>query len=830
MTDVLPPPPDLSVLDVAERIALVDRLVARAPSPDRLERLAAAAAALLGASGAAVTLVAAAEQVVAAAHGTVLPDDGRRKPLAESLCALAAASCGPLAVADARSHPWVGHLPVVVSGELRAYLGVPLVDREGLVLGALCVTDVVPREWTPEQVARLTTVAGLASAELDDQAGDSAVRLQLAVQAADLGSYEYDLPTGELVWDARMLALHGCTEEGFSRHVDAYSAVVHPDDLDRVQEALAHAVSVVGDLVVDYRVVLPDGGIRWIRGRGRVLPDMLGAAARVVGTAYDASADRELRDELTRLMETMPAAFVRLDRQWRFSYVNARAEAIYGRTRHELVGADVYEAFPEVRGSAFDEVYTRAMDHGESGRVDAFFAPLDTHFEVYVWPDELGLSIFFHDVTDRMLAHAALARASDRMALLSAAGESLSASLQPRECLAVLADLVVPDLAAWLVLVVTDAVAELLGEPGAGGDPTRLHVVHLAHEDPEREQVLRQVVRAQVMTREASSGVGKVVRTGEPEGYPRVPDEVMAARASGPEQLAAMRALNGGAVLSVPLHAATGVQGGFTVGSRDDQPLDDALVVDLAARAGVALDNALAYARERREAAVLQSALLPREPAHLPDVVLATRYLPASADALAGGDFFKTVRVDGRMVLMLGDVMGHGTASAARAGQLHGLGAALALEGHRPGALLARLAAGIDQMMDLELATLLVCSYDPADRVLTTASAGHPAPLVAPPAGPPAFLEVAPGPPLGVPGGDYAEGTVVLAPGSSLVLFTDGLVERRGESITVGLERLRAALDELRLPPEQVADHLLRECGRIEGGDDDVALLVLAHG
>ena len=154
----------------------------------------------------------------------------------------------------------------------------------------------------------------------------------------------------------------------------------------------------------------------------------------------------------------------------------------------------------------------------------------------------------------------------------------------------------------------------------------------------------------------------------------------------------------------------------------------------------MALENALSYARQDQAATVLQRALLPQHVVDVPGVVVATRYLPAAEQSLAGGDFFRTLAVDGTLVCALGDVMGHGTASAARAGQLHGLVAALALQGLRPGELLGRLSEGIDQLMDLELATLLVCAYDPASRRLTVAAAGHPPPLVAPLTGEPAYV------------------------------------------------------------------------------------------
>ena len=152
-----------------------------------------------------------------------------------------------------------------------------------------------------------------------------------------------------------------------------------------------------------------------------------------------------------------------------------------------------------------------------------------------------------------------------------------------------------------------------------------------------------------------------------------------------------------------------------------------------------------------------------------------------------------------------------------------------ALEGHCPSELLHRLASGSDQILELDLATLLVCSYDPASRDVTVASAGHPPPLYAPIVGEPLFVDLEPGPPLGVAVGDYPQCIVPLEAGSTLVLYSDGLIERRTRGLGEGMEQLRQAVRELRLPPEAVADHILSV---LEAGgdlDDDVALLVLSH-
>jgi serine phosphatase RsbU (regulator of sigma subunit) len=148
---------------------------------------------------------------------------------------------------------------------------------------------------------------------------------------------------------------------------------------------------------------------------------------------------------------------------------------------------------------------------------------------------------------------------------------------------------------------------------------------------------------------------------------------------------------------------------------------------------------------------------------------------------------------------------------------------------HGPGSLLCGLAESSDVLLDLELATLLVASYSPSRRTLTVASAGHPPPLLAPLGQEPRYVDVVPGPPIGSLPGSYEETVVDVPIAATLVLYTDGLVEQRGEALDVGLEALRAALAELQLPPEEVADHVLDVLGRSEGAADDVALLVMSH-
>jgi serine phosphatase RsbU (regulator of sigma subunit)/PAS domain-containing protein len=826
------PAPDLAVLSDADRLEAVAALVALGPPDARVRELTALAARLLQTPSAQLSLLGAGEQVVAALHGAELPVGARRSPLAESLCSVTAASGAALVVPSAKDHPWVSHLPPVTSGAVGSYLGAVLRDGAGHVLGSLCVYDTVPRAWTPEQVATLTAVTDAVSVALADQVraaqdGASTVRLELAAAAAELGSYEYDLRTGAMAWDARMSVLHGFDPAAPPANFQASTAALHPDDVAVVTERMTTAVERVGDLNLDYRVVLPDGTIRWISARGRILPDMLGQPARLHGAAFDRSGEHGLRDELTRLLETIPAGFLRCRNDGTVTFVNQAAEKILAPRGH-VVGGSLWDAFPEARETAFDVEYRRARDTQTPGMVEAYFAPLDMHIEVHVWPDPAGLSFFFHDVSETKRATLALQGVSDRLTLLAGAGARLSASLSPDEVLATLASVIVPDLASSLVLAVTGEVAELLGHD-VTGDPARVYVAHLVHADPELEPLLADIAGRTTLTTAADSGMGRAIRTGQPQFMPHVPDEHLVRQSVDAEHLANMRRLYGAPTLSVPIRSLRGIFGSLTVVANPGRELDELLISDLAARAAVALQNALVFVRQGREATALQRGLLPQDPAGVEGVVVATRYLPASSGSLAGGDFFKTVRVGARLVTVLGDVMGHGSVSAARAGQLHSVVAALALEGHGPAELLRRLARGSDQIMELELATLLVSCYDPAKRELSFASAGHPLPLYAPAAGDPYYLEVEPGPPIGVAAGSYEERTLLLEPGSTLVAYSDGLVERRGESITVGLERLRQAVVELRLPPEAVADHILTALDRRQATDDDVALLVMSH-
>jgi PAS domain S-box-containing protein len=233
--------------------------------------------------------------------------------------------------------------------------------------------------------------------------------------------------------------------------------------------------------------------------------------------------------------------------------------------------------------------------------------------------------------------------------------------------------------------------------------------------------------------------------------------------------------------------------------------------------------------REHRIAETLQRSLLPELLPEIPGVVLAARYVPATREAEVGGDWYDVVPLpDGRLGVAIGDVAGHGLRAASTMGQLRMALRAYAIESESPGEVLARMQQLVRALGVPDMATAVYLVFDPDSGLVVFSNAGHPPPLVITQAGAASFLEEGLAPPLGtMPHAEHVEATSRLLPGSTLLLFTDGLIERRGSSLREGLQRLRqaaagAAVTDL----EELCDLVLASLVERDVGDD-IALLAL---
>jgi PAS domain S-box-containing protein len=538
---------------------------------------------------------------------------------------------------------------------------------------------------------------------------------------------------------------------------------------------------------------------------------------RLPVSADRAGAPVDVAEVSRRVLEGMPVAFIGLDADWRIVYVNAAGEAVVGQTRERLVGADYWEAFPANVDNAFGQTFRRVAATGQPEVVEAFYPePLNTWFEVRAVPQEDGgLNLFFTEVDERR-------RAQERLAVLARVSAELAGTLDAFRALPRVPRLLVPQLGHWAVLTVIDPD----GRPRDVGS---------WHEDDDRRALLARYVELRLSVLPATAPVVQALHRTEPMRAELA--EVVELLPDGEARDLLLRFVPSRAVL-VPLLGRGRVLGVLTVGfdgHRDLPAAELTTVREVAGRIGLALDNSRLHRQQAQLAEDLQRSLLSRpfEPDHAQIVV---RYTPAAEAARVGGDWYDAfLQPSGALVLVIGDVIGHDTAAAAAMGQLRALLRGVATYSDAgPSEVLRGLDASMSLLQVGTYATATVARLEQtpeeAERGVTRmlwATAGHFAPLVVQPDGvlqdlPPWKGDLM----LGVDSGTHREeAEVVLRRGATVLLFTDGLIERRDGDLDTGMGRLRQAVAELAdRPLDELCDEVLDRL--VQGRpDDDVAIV-----
>jgi serine phosphatase RsbU (regulator of sigma subunit)/anti-sigma regulatory factor (Ser/Thr protein kinase) len=273
----------------------------------------------------------------------------------------------------------------------------------------------------------------------------------------------------------------------------------------------------------------------------------------------------------------------------------------------------------------------------------------------------------------------------------------------------------------------------------------------------------------------------------------------------------------------------SGVIGVATREERQFTPEDQSLLQLVADRAALAIEHARVYKRELGVVEVLQRSLLPERLPRLPGIQVGARYLPGGAGAEVGGDWYDAIPLEGgRIGLALGDVVGHGIGAAALMGQLRNALRAYAVEGHPPAEVVSRLNLLVQTLEQGRMATLVYMVLAADLGSVTFTSAGHLPPLLVGPDGSAEYLESPRVPPLGVLArAAYSETEAEIPSGSTLVLYTDGLVEERGASIGRGLDALKRAALAGAHDPDALCEHIIATLLADREATDDVAVLAL---
>ncbi|MCY7395306.1 MAG: SpoIIE family protein phosphatase [Nocardioides sp.] len=407
-----------------------------------------------------------------------------------------------------------------------------------------------------------------------------------------------------------------------------------------------------------------------------------------------------------------------------------------------------------------------------------------------------------------------------KLRFLAEASVELASDLDHEATLRRVAEMAVPWFADWCTIALEE-----------GG---RLRTLSVAHSSPQHGALVEDLQTRYPASPDASRGSYQVLRTGTSELYPEIPDELLAASAQDVEHLAMLRALNFRSALVVALVVQGRPIGVITwVAGEDGRrfgPADLAFAEDLARRAAAAIDTSQLHSQLRDVALRLRRAALPDQ---LPIVVgweSAVRHLPAGRGG-AGGDFYDLLPLDdGRVAVFVGDVMGHGVQAVEVMAQLRASVRTLIAVDPAPDAVMR----GLDRVFTLwrlePLVTLLYAVADPAAGTISVINAGHPAPLLRPASGPARWVPARDPLLLGVDGGVRTVVIEPFGPGDCLLLFTDGLVERRDENLDTGLGRVLEVADELHGADLGAALVRVVDAVRELRRDDDVLALALRRG
>jgi serine phosphatase RsbU (regulator of sigma subunit) len=556
-------------------------------------------------------------------------------------------------------------------------------------------------------------------------------------------------------------------------------------------------------------------------------------------------------DLLLRAVEGMERPLFVLGDDWRFRYVNPAGAALLDRTVETMVGRNIWEEFPEAVDSPFELNYRRVAATGETASFEAWFGPLEIWFQVDAFRTEGGLVVTYDDVTERRRIEEE--RSAAVLAREVAAAEAAAAAAQAEEAgrhlmllgdinlamtstfdtdLAVgrFAELVVPLLADWCLVSVVDP------------DGTRRDVGR-AHSDPAQTEAMHRYADLRVASNRPTAPVPRLLREHRPVVIPDFTPEHAMAMVASPEALAALEPLQPRALAAFPLIARGEVFGALTLVNgpeRGPHTATELRTAEIASRrAALALDNARLATASQQVAERLQLSLLspPVQPDHLE---LAVRYRPATQGVSIGGDWYDAfLQPDGATVLVIGDVMGHDIEAAAAMGQVRTLVRGIAYDRlEEPAEVLRRVDHALVGLAVPAMATALVCrvEQEAADREsgirrLRWSTAGHPDPMLLLADGAVVDLTAPVGPPLGIGWlGQRMDGLVTLPPDSTLLLFTDGLFERRGLPLDDGRAQVREIVSRSAdLPLDVLCDRLLAEMLGA-GVEDDVAVLaVRAH-
>lgn len=513
--------------------------------------------------------------------------------------------------------------------QTKSLLCVPLV-KAGRFVALFVLHHVSPRTWTEEDVVLMERIANktwlaVERSRAEKELRESESRLQLALKVGRMGTWDWDMQTGTMLWSEGHFTILGLQPNECEPAYEVWVSRLHPDDLEESETKFQQAIFDREEYYHEYRICWLDGSIHWVEARGQFTYDSQGNPKHSIGAVIDITERKQVEREreqllereriartqaeaaqrqFTTLFETSPVGLALLDEQQRFIAINEALAEINGLTQEQHLGYSIAEIFGSCDRhvvEVFDRIYTTGMpftapnfavnvpgrDDRSPGYYNLYYLPTVT-----VGGQVEGVLIYVVDVTERVQLESA-------QRFLAEASKVLASSLDYQTTLEQVAQLTVPELADWCTVHIVE-------ENGA------IAQIAIAHTDPAKLEWARQIQHKVSLNADEERGAGFTLRTGQSDLIADIPDEALVQAARDSEHLEILRQVGFKSVMTVPLRTQSQIFGVISFVSaesgRQYTPTDLQLAEELAHRASLAIDNAQLYRvaqrdREKAEAA-----------------------------------------------------------------------------------------------------------------------------------------------------------------------------------------------------------------------------------
>lgn len=356
-------------------------------------------------------------------------------PIAEgsAVCGTAAHRRAPVYVEDVEIDPLCAAFSALAAEHnIRACWSVPVIDSHGAVIATLALYAGEPCLPTPTDIALLQRAAHLASIAIERARDEKSLRdnealLRMALHIGRMGAWRLSLPDNQLTWSAEVYEIFEVPED-FQLTLENALTFYNEEQQRQIAEALERCSAEGTPFDLELPLTSAKGRSIWIRAMGEAVHNGHDEVLCIQGALQDITERKSsehraklMEERLAKTLETISEAFITLDQDWRFNYINLEAERLLQRSRDSLLGSVVWEEYPQAGGPDFENAYRTAVETGRPVEFEAYYPGINCWFRVRAIPSAEGLAVYFNDVSETRKARETIAANEERFRLLSKA-------------------------------------------------------------------------------------------------------------------------------------------------------------------------------------------------------------------------------------------------------------------------------------------------------------------------------------------------------------------------------------------------------------------------